>query len=162
MKTIEELYLENEKIVYFSLGKYFPDWAFDEDAQQTAKMALWKACRDYDEKRGKFSTCAIRYIRNEMWNYLRAGRRRLPTVSLDDPINDTGESVLADIIPGDDDIVCDSLYLIDSRLSERRQKIVDCLAAGMTLQETADTIGISRTAVYNNIERIRQILSEKD
>lgn len=162
MKAIEDLYRENEKIVYFSLSKYYPDLAFDEDAQQVAKIGLWKACRDYDEKRGKFSTCAVRYIRNEIWNYLRIIKKRLPVVSLDEPIDDSGAMVLADIIPGDDDVVCDGLYLTDSRLSERRQKIVDCLAAGMTLQETADVIGISRTAVYNNVERIRQILSEKD
>lgn len=62
---------ENMKLVPFTLHKYFPEMAFDEDAMQEGYIALWKACQGYKPGKGAFSTYAVRSIKNRMMNYLQ-------------------------------------------------------------------------------------------
>ena len=53
--TPEELYEENQSLVWFTLKKYFPSLKVDEDILQVCRIGLWQACAEYyPEKGAKF------------------------------------------------------------------------------------------------------------
>ena len=61
--TPEELYEENQSLVWFTLKKYFPSLKVDEDVLQVCRIGLWQACAEYyPEKGAKFSTFAVKGI----------------------------------------------------------------------------------------------------
>ena len=45
--TPEELYEENQPLVWFTLKKYFPSLKVDEDVLQVCRIGLWQACAEY-------------------------------------------------------------------------------------------------------------------
>ena len=58
----QELYEQNEKLVYHVLHRRFPT-LMTEDVMQAAKKGLWLACLGYDPKFGtEFSTYACKAI----------------------------------------------------------------------------------------------------
>lgn len=63
----ETLFFENIKLVPFCYGKYYSDLKYlREDFIQAGYLGLWNACIDFDEKRGKFGTFAMKCIRHQM------------------------------------------------------------------------------------------------
>lgn len=109
----ERRYLENEKLIYGALHKYFPALASDEDIQQIAGIGLWKACLNYDADKSCFSTAAYKFIKTEVLQELRKRRRRgkittIPFTSLVCDLTTEGREEL-DILaisPSLDDIDC--------------------------------------------------------
>ena len=73
--SIEELFEENQKLVYFVVNKYY-DWlAEDEDIIQEGFLGLYKASLTWDSSRSKFSTYATRCILNQIRHELRKRSR---------------------------------------------------------------------------------------
>ena len=93
--TKEEMYLENENLVYFMAGKlHVSPNDFDyEDIISEGKLALWKAVQSFDKKQSAFSTYACNVIKNQMCVYLNTKATRDGKVyydngvSLDTPID---------------------------------------------------------------------------
>ena len=149
--TPEELYLANEKLAYWILAKYYPAFQTDEDYQQTAKIGLWKACIGYKEDTQiKFSSYASRCILNEICNYFRdsgqTSRDGVSSLSLDVQINDD-DATLANLIPGDKDVLFIDFNGFWESLTSREKKIVTMLIQGLTNREIGNNIGVSNQRI---------------
>ena len=148
--TAEELYLANEKLAYWMLAKFYPAFQMDEDYQQVAKIGLWKACLGYKEDAQiKFSSYASRCILNEICNYFRdsgqTSRDGVSSLSLDVQIND--DTTLANLIPGDKDVLFIDFNGFWESLTSREKKIVTMLIQGLTNREIGNSIGVSNQRV---------------
>lgn len=165
--SCEELYIANEKLVYQCLKRYFPHLQYDEDAQQTARMALWRACMDYDPEKGALSTLAWRYIRNEIYAELRranCAKRPKSVLSLQAivlPDERGRKSVeLSACVPSTPDVDwCDGKSWWDS-LTERQRQILRYRVAGKKIKEIADMLGYSHTLIENEINAARKAAKE--
>lgn len=68
----EERFEQNQKLVYYIIGKNFANMEKQkEDILQTGMLGLWKACLNYQEGQNKFSTFACKCIKNEIVMFLR-------------------------------------------------------------------------------------------
>ena len=155
--TPEELYIANERLVYQCLKRYFPHLQYDEDTQQTAKMALWRACMDYAPEKGALSTLAWRYIRNTIRAELRLAnckKRRKSVISLSTAVlSDYGsDSVeLWDCLSSTPDVDwCDGKGWWDS-LTERQREILRYRYDGKTYREIAEILGYSHTLIETEV-----------
>lgn len=50
-KEIEQAIISNEKLIYFVINRYYPDFIEDEDIIQSGRIGLWKACISYDSSK---------------------------------------------------------------------------------------------------------------
>ena len=160
--TPEELYIANERLVYQCLKRYFPHLQYDEDTQQTAKMALWRACMDYAPEKGALSTWAWRYIRNTIRAELRLAnckKRRKSVISLSTAVlSDYGsDSVeLWDCLSSTPDVDwCDGKGWWDS-LTERQREILRYRYDGKTYREIAEILGCSHTLIETEVRIARK------
>lgn len=71
--TKEERFFQNQKLIFYVIKKIK---GFDEDIISIGKVGLWKAVVSFEDKAdAKFSTYAVRCIKNEIFNYLRNEKR---------------------------------------------------------------------------------------
>ena len=159
--TPEELYFENEALVYHVLHKKFPMSRFDDDFQQIARLGLWKACLRYDETKGRFSTYAVPAIENEIKMELRKMSRKPIEISLDDFVKDTSDDAdrltISGICMGEQDVEFIDTTWVDKELTERQKRILSLLYDGMVQADIAKEIGISQTTVSKEVAKIRNI-----
>ena len=159
--TPEELYFENEALVYHVLHKKFPMSRFDDDFQQIARLGLWKACLRYDETKSKFSTYAVPAIENEIKMELRKMSRKPIEISLDDFVKDTSDDAdrltISGICMGEQDVEFIDTTWVDKELTNRQKRILSLLYDGMVQADIAREIGISQTTVSKEVAKIRNI-----
>ena len=155
--TPEELYFENEALVYHVLHKKFPMSRFDDDFQQIARLGLWKACLRYDETKGKFSTYAVPAIENEIKMELRKMSRKPIETSLDALIADTSGLTISEICMGEQDVGFIDTIWVDKELTDRQKRILSLLYDGMVQADIAREIGISQKTVSKEVAKIRNI-----
>lgn len=163
----ERLYLENEKLIYGTLHKYFPALASDEDIQQIAGIGLWKACLNYDADKSCFSTAAYKFIKTEVLQELRKRRRRgkiatIPFAALVCDLTAEGKEEL-DILaisPSLDDIDWCDAETFWASLTERQQFIVKARISGLIDEEIAAALGLSRTLIIHEKKNIRRKAEE--
>ena len=130
---------------------FYPACRMDEVYQQVAKIGLWKACLGYkEEAQNKFSSYASRCILNEICNYFRdsgqMSRDGASSLSLDVQINDDG-ATLANLLPGDKDVLFIDFNGFWESLTSREKKIVTMLIQGLTNREIGNSIGVSNQRV---------------
>ena len=159
--TPEELYFENEALVYHVLNKKFPMSRFDDDFQQIARLGLWKACLSYDETKGKFSTYAVPCIANQIKMELRKMSRKPIEVSLEALVKDTDENsetlTISGMLIGEQDVGFVDTIWVDKELTDRQKRILGLLYDGMVQADIAREIGISQTMVSREVTKIRNI-----
>lgn len=164
--TIDEatkLFLDHERLVYFTVRKYFFTVPADEleDVVSIGRVGLWKAALTYDKTKGmKFSTYATTVIFNEISNTRRTEyRRKIPSVSLQSNIPGTDAPV--------EDFAEDSLDLEEKVYLN---SIVDYLKEspetrlymeGYTLREISPQVGVSRTWANQRIHLRREEARKK-
>ena len=157
MSERDKLIVENQRLVSFTLHKYYPSWAFDEDMQQIGMIGLCRAADNYDPTKGKFSTFATQYIINEV----RHEFRRLSTqsrtgteVSVDLEVAD--DCTLEDMLVGDTDVdYCDREMLFKT-LKPKERKVAELLEQGYSQAEISRQLGYTRSNVSflaRNIKR---------
>lgn len=164
--TPEELYSRNERLVWWTMKKYYPDFMDDEDLMQEGRIGLWRACLAYDEeKKLSFSTLAAPYIRNALRNgyeklYGRnLNKRRLlwNVQSLYEPVTNDKTLLLQDVIPGDEDVAFLDISGALKRMSERDRKMLYQWVAGYSKKEIAKKHDISEATVYRVILNAKRI-----
>lgn len=157
--TPEELYFENEALVYHVLNKKFPMSRYDDDFQQIARLGLWKACLSYDETKGKFSTYAVPCIANQIKMELRKMGRKPIEVSLEALVEDTDENsktlTISGMLIGEQDVGFVDTIWVDKELTDRQKRILGLLYDGMVQADIAREIGISQTMVSREVAKIR-------
>lgn len=67
---------DNIKLVYFTINKFYPQWAQDEDMASIGVIGLLKAAEMWEPSRGAFSTIATTAIKSEIGNELRKTRAK--------------------------------------------------------------------------------------
>lgn len=162
--TAEELYSENEPLVFHILKRYFPDKLSDEDYQQIGRMGLWKACSSYNSDISKFSTYACHCIYNEVTMELRkTSAKRLGgnyiLLSLSQPIDkddDGHERLVSDLIVGDEDVHYVDFKCFWEALSDIERLIFKCLESGMTRAQMTEQTGLSHTTIWRHVVQIKK------
>lgn len=165
----EKLFSENVNLVYYVLYKKFPQYARDEDFQQIASIALWRACVAFDPIKGKFSTIAIKAITNAILNFIQ---RELPKyssgISLDAQLanTDTDTSLGELLCDESQEISADNISLnkvvsdyIKMQTSHQTQNIIKLLIDGYSQSEIGKKLGTSRTYVNTVVKEMRKELS---
>ncbi len=72
---LTDFVLENEKLLYSIIHKYFPNYPNKEDLLQVGSIGLLKAYQNFDPTKGaKLTTYAYPYIYGEMKKYVREDR----------------------------------------------------------------------------------------
>ena len=164
--TAEELYMTNEKLVYYVLYRFFPRrLAEDEDMQQTARLALWRACLHYDETAGvKFATYAVTAIRRAILRELEMQNcptKKAELISLYTKVrmrkrgNEESNVELIDILPGDLDVDWRDLNGAMSCLTDEGKYIVSLCIDGYTKSEIARMLGVSPQAVRGRLLHLK-------
>jgi RNA polymerase sigma factor (sigma-70 family) len=160
MSERDKLIVENQKLVFGVLHKYYPTWVNDEDLQQIGMIGLCKAADAYDPEKAKFSTLATHAILNEIKRELRktfTTKRLGSVVSLNECITDSDGSccTLEDYIPGDEDVdYCYSRELF-KKLDEREREILELLEQGYSQIEIAKKMKISKQKVSAMCRKIQ-------
>lgn len=158
---------ENMKLVPFTLHKYFPEMAFDEDAMQEGYLALWKACQGYKPGKGAFSTYAVRAIKNRMMNYLQESIFTPPAsafFSMDardqnfrDKYNCEEDSRLVEIeIEEEMEEILDGFR--ETLATRPKQiRVLNLLLSGLNLRQISRKLGCS----HQNVDCMRKTLKRK-
>ena len=155
--TPEELYFENEALVYHVLHKKFPMSRFDDDFQQIARLSLWRACLRYDETKGKFSTYAVPAIENEIKRELRKMSRKPIETSLDALIRDADELTISEVCMSEQDVEFIDTAFVDKELTYRQKRILSLLYDGIAQADIAREVGISQQMISREVAKIRNI-----
>lgn len=151
---IDEKIRENEKLVFYTLSKFFPERKDDEDLQQLGRIALWKCLVGFDEAKGEFSSYAVKAIRMTILTEINKEKRlKVPvvTMSLDEPMPVGDEpGMVGEFFCGRNFEFVDFEGFMN-RLGEMKNKkvkeIVKMMIEGYTLRETAEKLGISKQRV---------------
>jgi len=69
--NFEDKFEEHKNLVYFTIHKYYPWLAGDEDIVQLGYIGLWKAIETYDISNSKFSTYAVKCIKDEILQHIK-------------------------------------------------------------------------------------------
>ena len=155
----QERYLQNEKLAYSVLHQAFPQYKFDEDFQQIAKIGLWKACITFDEEKAAFTTYAYRCCINEILPELRKKKKNVPSISMDDVL--IHNLKIEDALP----CTCDVFGAVSMgesmrKMPEKKKRILWMLVRGDTQNEIGKALGITQASVSRCIKSIQRELTE--
>lgn len=158
----EDLVLNNMKLAYNTAWKMKSTGIELEDLQSLALLGLVKAAKAFDEEREyKFSTFAIKIMRNEILQEVRRQRKQRNQVSLNSPIAE-GLYTLADVIEDKRNGFAEAeVQALIEDLDENEKKAVRMiLFQGMKQTEAAGVIGVSQgmTSRYyrSGLQKLRQ------
>lgn len=152
-----DLYMGNEKLVYFVMNRKFPRLCKDEDFLQVARIGLWKACRTYRPELNKFSTYASKCIYTEVCYELRRLNAMkytaFETISLQDLV--CGDTAVEDSIACEDPMPSVDIHEFFNSLSEEEKIILSCSLRGVTQCSIAERLGITQCKVSRMYKKIR-------
>lgn len=163
MKSSErdDLIVNNMKLVYFIINRYYPKFIGDEDVKQEGMVALINAANKWDPSRSRFSTYASICILNHIGKYLEHEGHRIKTVSLDDVCasdEDGNQTLLSEVIAGDDTIdLTFSLFaeFYDS-LCDYDKKLLE-LSLVMSQTEIGKELGVHRLKINRRKSELKQL-----
>ena len=148
---------QNERLIWYALHKYYPQYLKDEDMVQELRITLWRCLELYDETQGtSFSSYCVHAMVNRIRNIHRqqtlAGKipSRLMD-SLDAPISITEyrSITLKDTIEAPSESLLEMNYFFTflNTLQPNHKKIVELLMEGYRQIEVAKIIGYSQPQV---------------
>lgn len=148
----DDLIIENQKLVYFIVRKYYPTYIFDEDIVQCGMVGLCKAAEKWDEKKAKFSTYAGRIIRNEINQEFIARKKHSQNVSLDKAVEGGN---LIDLITGDVDVNVNDKDEFINYLSKEESTIWRLWANGYSVEEISIVTGCAQQKVRKLLRTVK-------
>jgi RNA polymerase sigma factor (sigma-70 family) len=167
--TPEELFEQNKSLVHFIYSKHFAlsqeIQSWKDDILQEGLIALWKACKSYDEAKGfSFSTLACACIHSAMVTYInRKILKHNSTVSFEEIISedaDGNQIKLGDCIPGTNTEstleILNILKAVLSQCSERAQQVNALILQGYKQEEISVILGISQTMVSRDWNKFKE------
>lgn len=86
MTALDQAILDNEKLVYFTVSKYYPAYLYDDDIIQIGRIGLWNALKTYKPEASEFGNYAVVCIKHEIDKHFQVQNypmRKGKTVSLD-------------------------------------------------------------------------------
>ena len=160
-KSREEMVCDNLPLVYWVVSKFYPTYRRDEDLVQVGMLGLCKAADTWDEDRSKFSTYAIRVIRNEIRMELGSRKKRKGEVSLNQLVSSEEDGIcLNDVLVGDQDVEYVDMDAFIARLSPVDQQYFRCVLQNYTKQEMMVEFNCSDQVVCKHLRRLKRIWNE--
>ena len=151
---INEKIIANEKLVYYTINRFFPELIWDDDVIQIGRIALWKAIMKNIEPKA-FSSYAVTSIKNAILNELKRrtslkrGDRNFQTVYLDDGDNEQ--------LIGYDEIPYKIIEINDYKenTTEIKKEILNMITQGYNLTEIANKLDMSYSKIYRIWKEIK-------
>lgn len=143
------------------------------DAEEIVQMVLLKSWRklptfDYDPGKGRFRGWLCRVAGNAARNFIRDNKRK--TISLDEEREGDKSKLIPSVNPEIDKIAEDEWinYLpqlawknLENHFEENTKTTYQMLAAGDTVENVAEKLGISTNTVYVHKKRVKDRLREE-
>jgi len=163
IKDATQRFLENEALTIYTVNRYFsnqPKHLYN-DLIGAARLGLWKACLSFNSTLGtRFSTYAVRCIKNEINLFLRQEARQVPTVSINESVPELEETSYESLLGGNGDVHAE---VITEEIIQALKKfpILHVYITGTkTQKELAEQLGRSQTAISRLIKRDRYRLKQ--
>lgn len=165
MTDLNQAILDNEKLVYFAVNRYYPALIHDDDIIQLGRIGLWHALSSYEPGASKFGNYAVLCIKHEIDRYFQCQnyiKRKPPEmVRLDATPANAEEATVHEVILGTTDIDFLDVEAILTALTKRQRMILARLAAGYCVAEIARQVGVTKYHVRKEIKQIgKAILKE--
>lgn len=160
----DDLIVNNMKLVYFIISRYYPKFVADEDVKQEGMVALINAADKWDSTRSRFSTYASICILHHIGKYLEHEGNRIKTVSLDDVFStddDGNHTLLMDVVAGEDTInLAYSLFaeFYDS-LCDYDKKLLE-LSMDKSQEEVGKELGVHRLKISRRKSELKKLWQE--
>lgn len=164
MKSGNALFQKNQRLVYFTLRRYFPQLLGDKDAAQIALITLWKASENYKPHLARFSTYAVQAMRRSLSDYYRKEKKyHEKTLFYDDNReNETLENYdnsFSAVLAVEDEDLNNVEYEIDleeflKTLTAEEKSVYQLLLDGFSQTEIADKLLMTRYKVTFTIKTI--------
>lgn len=151
--TPQELYEENQSLVWFALKKHFPSLKVDEDIIQACNIGLWKACTEYfPEKGAKFSTFAVKGIFMAVRRYIRdCCKPQIAALPLDDFVSPNSRLLVEETIGKEDEHP--ALEDMMKRLTPTQRLMVTMRSAELSVYDIGDALGCTPQYVSQELGR---------
>lgn len=167
--AFEELVKRHQRTVYALLYQLAPDWSDTSDLAQEVFIRIWRSINNLRNP-GSFRSWLTQIVTNLFYDELRKRPRRLPTVSMDEPVDEEESSdITRDIVdssPLPDEKVLstemsDVIRRAMMRLPEQfRTAIVLREVEGLSYEEIAVLTKTEMGTVKSRIARARTKLQE--
>lgn len=156
--TPEELYEENQSLVWFTLKKYFPSLKVDEDILQVCRIGLWQACAEYyPEKGAKFSTFAVKGIFMAVRRYIRdCCKPQIAALPLDDFVSPNSRLLVEETVGKEDEHP--ALEDMMKRLTPTQRLMVTMRSAELSVYDIGDALGCTPQYVSQELRRARKTI----
>jgi RNA polymerase sigma-70 factor (ECF subfamily) len=167
--AFEELVKRHQRTVYALLYQLAPDWTDTNDLAQEVFIRVWRSINNLRNP-ASFRSWLTQIVTNLFYDELRKRPRRLPTVSMDEPMDDEDSSDatrdIVDTAPQPDEKVLsnemsDVIRRAMMRLPEQfRTSIVLREVEGLSYEEIAVLTKTEMGTVKSRIARARTKLQE--
>lgn len=153
----DDLIIDNMKLVYFLISKYYPTFIGDEDLQQVGMLGLCKAANTWKEEKSTFSTYASKCILNEINLEFRKRKKQNGVLSLDKElgVEDGAMKTFGDFIVGEDDVGFIDYGGFLSTLSTRQKDVLELSERGFDTDDIANMLDVSPQSVQSSKRLIK-------
>lgn len=160
---------ENIGLVYYVFNKYYQKYRdIEDDLIQEGMIGLWKACQTFDSLREvKFSTYAVKVIKNSMGMYVRKEARSREECSLDrlvDADRKDGKRVtFLNLMPYDaqEDLRDVIEVLLEVAKENNCEEIVKMKLDGMKQVDIAKELGVHQSTISEKLRRLYALVRKE-
>lgn len=172
---IDELYIKNQKFIYYLVKKYknLPS----DDVISLANAGFAKAINSYSlDKETKWITYSSRCMENEILMYMRQLKKRNEEISLENTLHVDGEGnelTLLDTLPDECNIENEFIERLDienmrvaiDKLPDKYKSVVELHLAGVEQREIARRMKLSQSYIsrilHKVVHKLRQLMELK-
>lgn len=172
MTNENELFVQNQNLIWQCIHKHFPNEVHNEDLFQECSIGLLKAIRGFDETKSSFSTYAYTCIHNAAKMYFRKNNKYWINESAMSSLLDEDEGEYLDYIPDDKDYIAEvegsalKDKILNLATSEQNRYIVSIIIDGYNQAQVSKELNCSRQYVSlvwrSFIRKCRQKLHPED
>jgi len=148
MKTIEDLYKENQKRYINMIKRYVKDQDLAEDIVQQAFLKSLICYHTFDDKKSSIKTWFSQVLFSELWSYLRNKNKQPPLLDIEEYLDH--ESLGRD----DQDLLRKIVEAIDNKL--HRQIIISKIVLGYTYKECSELYNMKQSTIRKVVQRFRK------
>lgn len=158
--TENELFVQNQKLIYHCIRNHFPEQLKNEDLFQECSIGLLKAIRGFDETKSSFSTFAYTCILNEAKMFFKRNNKYWINESNSSSLMDDGDYL--DFVPSKIDLIAEvdtetlKQNLVKLCKSDRDKYIITRLLEGAKQSDVSKEINICRQTVCLVWKRFRE------
>lgn len=146
----ETLFEENQKLVLFTINRYFKAHIYNEDVFSAGNLGLWKACLNFKPEKGAFSTIAVRYIQGYIQHELLDHNNPFYTAPIETLYLQPHTECQFKTI--EDEIFVEQFL---GTLEPQEIKLCRLLLENLNKNEAGKQMGVSHTTIDNRLKKIQ-------